>query len=136
MTLAPQHQTTLEVTFPASLASVAEARRHLAEWLHGAGVADPDLHDDLALVLSELAANAARAAQVHESTFSVQAAVQDGAVVLRVGNPADVWVPPTPAGTWTTPCGAAAGGCRSCRRSSTSSGSSRTSPASAPSSPP
>lgn len=95
MTLAPQHQTTLDVTFPASLASVAEARRHLAEWLHGAGVADPDLHDDLALVLSELAANAARAAQVHDSTFSVQAAVQDGAVVLRVGNPADVWVPPT-----------------------------------------
>lgn len=95
MTLAPQHRATLDLTLPATAASVATARRALVDWLRDVAVAGDEVVDDLAVVVSELAANATRTAEVHGGSVTVQAAVRDGAVVLRVGNPADMWVPPT-----------------------------------------
>lgn len=95
MTLAPQHRSALELTLPATAASVAEARRALVAWLRDVAHADGEVVDDLAVVVSELTANATRTAEVHGDTVTVEATVRDGALVLSVDNPADMWVPPT-----------------------------------------
>lgn len=84
----------LDTRLAADTAVIAEARAMLHGWLADAGVDDREVVGDLAVVLSELLANAVNASPPDRSV-TVRTQLSDGAVVLSVENEVREWVPPT-----------------------------------------
>ncbi len=83
----------LDTRLPADTAVIADARALLDRWLADAGVDDPEVVDDLSVVLSELLANAVHASPPDASVL-VRTELSDGTVVLSVANDVREWVPP------------------------------------------
>jgi anti-sigma regulatory factor (Ser/Thr protein kinase) len=81
----------LHITASADPALIHDARLWFGQWLTRTG-GDPEMCEDLLVVLSELLANAAEAAPDVESTLSVRARWEDDGVVLEVTNPVAPWV--------------------------------------------
>lgn len=87
----PQRTDDFAGTFPASPSVIADARRRFTAWLVRCD-ADADTVDDLAVVLSELMANAVRAADTATGDVRVIACLDGDEVVLEVQNPRTTWV--------------------------------------------
>lgn len=90
----PQRVADFSGVFPADTAVIAAARRRFTAWLEDGEIPE-DVVDDLELVLSELLANAVRAAGAADADLVHVVASFDGeAVVLEVCNPRASWVDP------------------------------------------
>lgn len=72
---------------PADTTAIPAARRAFEGWLHENGASADDVHD-LAVVLSELASNAALGA-APGTTAHIEASVEGGSVQLEVRNQVD-----------------------------------------------
>lgn len=76
---------TFQTTIENSASSVARARRSFSEWLERLGVAG-EFCDEMAVVFSELAANASDATASASEYPAVRAWTEDGSVLLEVTN--------------------------------------------------
>jgi len=88
---APQRIGDFAASYPADTSVIGEARRGFTAWLRR-WVPDEDVIDDLALVLSELLANAVRATSRTAARVQVLACADGRDVVLEVRNARTDWV--------------------------------------------
>lgn len=87
----PQRVDDFSITCEADNAVIADARKGFTAWLRR-WVPNDEAIDDLTLVLSELMANAVRAASGEGATVHVMACQDGDEVVLAVRNPTVRWV--------------------------------------------
>lgn len=87
----PQRVDDFSLTCAADPAAISGVRRDFGAWLR-LWVVDDEAVEDMTVVLSELLANAVRAAGLADGTVHVLACAEDGAVVLAVRNPTVEWV--------------------------------------------
>jgi len=79
-------------SYPADTAAIGTARRQVVHWLTADAHVGDDVASELAVVLSELLANAVRAADAPDDAIGVALHLDRGAVILEVCNPQARWI--------------------------------------------
>lgn len=82
----PQRPNDFSCSYEPTTAAIPAARTAFCAWL-AEHVHDDDLHDEMAVVLSELVANAVDATEVPSGHVSVRAWVDSGGLTVEVTNP-------------------------------------------------